>query len=169
MGDNGTYFQAVNVVDRAYDESTRLSAGSSSFAAWTDYIVRDQGAGARSLDGAQVIYGGTWGDSASLIAPAAAAGKLVVLSVSPQGNTQGIPGTVARAAVTRRFADAAGIAVAGLDLLPTQMQQILRQPSQLLKPMARRLPCPLFFTSPSALRHRCSAPTSTASSPARPA
>ena len=57
MGDNGTYFQALNIVDRAFDESTRLSAGSASFAPWTDYIVRDQGDGSRSLDGAQVIYG----------------------------------------------------------------------------------------------------------------
>jgi len=133
MGDNGTYFQSVNVVDRAFDESTRLSAGSASFTPWTDFIVRDQGAGARGLDGAQVIYGGTWGDSASLIDPAAAAGKLVVLNVSPRGTTQGIPGSVARAAATNRFPQAAGIAAAGLDLLPVQMQQILRQPFQLLK------------------------------------
>ena len=132
MGDNGTYFQSVNLVDRAFDESTRLSAGSASFTAWTDYIVRDQGDGARSLDGAQVIYGGTWGDSASLIDAGAAAGKLVVLNV--RGTTQGIPGALPRAAVTRRFPGAAGIAAAGMDLLPVQMQQVLRQPSQSLKP-----------------------------------
>jgi hypothetical protein len=134
MGDNGTFFQAVNIVDRAFDESTRLSAGSASFTAWTDYIARDQGDGARSLDGAQVIYGGTWGDSASLIDAGAAAGKLVVLNVSSRGTTQGIPGSVARAAATRRFPQAAGIAAAGMDLLPVQMQQALRQPSQALKP-----------------------------------
>ena len=132
-GDNGTYFQSVNVIDRALDESTRLSAGATSFTPWTDYIVRDQGAGARSMDGAQVIYGGTWGDSASLIDAAAAAGKVVVLNVSQRGNTQGIPGSVARLAVTSRFSQAAGIAVAGLDLLPAPMQQALRQPFQSLK------------------------------------
>jgi len=132
-GDNGTYFQSVNVIDRALDESTRLSAGSTSFTPWTDYILRDQGAGARSMDGAQVIYGGTWGDSASLIDAAAAAGKLVVLNVNPLGTTQGIPGAVARLAVTSRFSQAAGIAVAGLDLLPAQMQQALRQPFQSVK------------------------------------
>ena len=43
MGDNGTYFQSVNVVDRAFDDSTRLSAGSTSFTLGTDYILRDQG------------------------------------------------------------------------------------------------------------------------------
>ena len=132
-GDNGTYFQSVNVIDRALDESTRLSAGATSFTPWTDYIVRDQGPGARSMDGAQVIYGGTWGDSASLIDAAAAAGKVVVLNVNQRGTTQGIPGAVARLAVTIRFSQAAGIAVAGLDLLPAQMQQALRQPFQSLK------------------------------------
>ena len=148
MGENGTYYQTLNMVDRAFDEFTRLSAGPASFTPWTDYILRDQGAGARSLDGAQVIYGGTWGDSASLIDAAAAAGKLVVLSIGPAGTTQGIPGTVARAAVTRRFPQAAGIAAVGLDVLPAQMQQFLRQPSQSLRPegAAPELPSFLYIT-----------------------
>ena len=148
MGENGTYYQTLNMVDRAFDESTRLSAGSASFTPWTDYILRDQGPGARSLDGAQVIYGGTWGDSASLIDAGATAGKLVVLRVSPAGTTQGIPGSVARAAVTRRFPQAAGIAAAGMDLLPARMQQLLRQPSQSLKPegTAPELPTFLYVT-----------------------
>lgn len=133
MGDNGTYFQAVNVVDRAFDESSHLSAGAASFTPWTDYLLRDQGAGARSLDGAQVIYGGTWGDSTSLIDPSAVAGKLVVLNVSPRAATQGIPGTLSRLAVSRHFAQAAGIAAAGLDLIPSQMQQALSRPSQEVK------------------------------------
>jgi hypothetical protein len=145
MGENGTYFQTVNIVDRAIDESTRLSAGSTSFTRWTDYIVRDQGDGARSLDGVQVIYGGTWGDESTLIDPAAAEGKLVVLNVSPRGATQGIPGSVARAAATRRFPGAAGIAAAGLDLLPVQMQQILRQPQQSLKPEGAAEVVPTFM------------------------
>jgi hypothetical protein len=148
MGDNGSYFQTVNIVDRAFDESTRLSAGSTSFTAWTDYIVRDQGAGARTLDGAQVIYGGTWGDSASLIDASATAGKLVVLSVSQRGTAQGIPGSVSRAAATRRFPEAAGIAAAGMDLLPVPMQQVLRQPSQSLKAdgTTRAVPTFLYVT-----------------------
>lgn len=148
MGENGTYYQTLNMVDRAFDESTRLSAGPVSFTAWTDFILRDQGPGARSLDGARVIFGGTWGDSASLIDAAAAAGKLVVLSIGPAGTTQGIPGTVARAAVTRRFPQAAGIAAVGLDVLPAQMQQFLREPSQSLKPegAAPELPTFLYIT-----------------------
>ena len=145
MGDNGTFFQAVNIVDRALDESTRLSVGSTSFAPWTDYIVRDQGDGARSLDGVQVIYGGTWGDSATLIDPAAAAGKLVLLSVSTRVPAGGIPGAVARGAATSRFSQAAGIAAAGLDLMPPQMQALLRQASQSLKPEGAAPTLPTFM------------------------
>jgi hypothetical protein len=148
MGEKGTYYQTLNMIDRAFDESTRLAAGSVSFTPWTDYILRDQGPGARSLDGAQVIYGGTWGDSASLIDAASAAGKLVVLSIGAAGTTQGMPGTVARAAVTRRFPQAAGIAAVGLDVLPAQMQRLLREPSQSLKTegAAPELPAFMYIT-----------------------
>jgi hypothetical protein len=96
-------------------------------------VPRDQGSGARSLDGAQAIFGGTWGDSASLIDRTAAAGKLVVLRVSPNGVTPNSGGGVNRGIVTRQFASAAGIAVASLELMSPQIIQIFRQPNQLLK------------------------------------
>jgi len=133
MGDNGTYFQAVNVVDRKYDPTTKLVVGKTAFSPWTDFVLRDQGSGARNLDGVQAVFGGTWGDSASLIDPSAAAGKLVVLRVSPAGVTQGSGGGVNRGIVTRRYANAAGIAVASLEAMPAQMIQIFQQPNQLLK------------------------------------
>jgi Zn-dependent M28 family amino/carboxypeptidase len=95
---------------------------------WTDYIPRDQGAGARTIDGIETIYGGTWGVPASLIAPEAAAGKVVVLSIAPAGYSQGIPGTAARAAVAARFPDAMGLAVAGFDLLPPQLVPFYQNP-----------------------------------------
>ena len=132
-GENGTYFQTVNLVDRKYDQASQLKVGSTAFAAWTDFAARDQGSGARSLDGVQAIFGGTWGDSASLIDPAAAAGKLVVLKVNPNGVTQNSGGGVNRAQATRRFANAAGIAVASLEAMPPQMLQIFQQPNQLIK------------------------------------
>jgi hypothetical protein len=133
MGDNGTYFQAVNVVDRKYDPTSKLAVGSIEFAPWTDFALRDQGSGARSLNGVQAIFGGTWGDSASLIAPAATAGKLVVLKVNAAGVTQNSGGGVNRAIVTRYFANAAGIAIASLEAMPPQMIQAFQFPNQLLK------------------------------------
>lgn len=133
MGDNGTFFQSVNVVDRKFDDASRLMVGSTAFAPWTDFALRDQGDRARSLNGVQAIFGGTWGDSASLIAPSAAAGKLVVLKVNPAGVTQGSGGGVNRSLATRYFQNAAGIAIASLEAMPAQMIQIFQQPNQLLK------------------------------------
>jgi hypothetical protein len=132
-GDNGTFFQKVDVVDRAFDAGSKLTVGSTDFAPWTDYALRDQGSGARTLNGAQAIYGGTWGDSASLIDPAATAGKIVVLRINANGVTQNSGGGVNRAIVTRHFANAAGIAVASLEAMPPQMIQIFQEPNQLLK------------------------------------
>jgi hypothetical protein len=133
MGDNGTFFQAVNVVDRKFDAASKLVVGTTAFAPWTDYVLRDQGSAARTLNGVQAIFGGTWGDSASLIDPAATAGKLVVLRLNAAGVTQGSGGGVNRGIATQHFANAAGIAVASLEAMPPQMIQIFQQPNQLLK------------------------------------
>ena len=133
MGDNGTFFQAVNVVDRKFDAASKLVVGTTEFAPWTDYVLRDQGSAARTLNGVQAIFGGTWGDSTSLIDPAATAGKLVVLRLNAAGVTQGSGGGVNRGIATQHFANAAGIAVASLEAMPPQMIQIFQQPNQLLK------------------------------------
>ena len=145
MGDNGTYLQLVNVVDRAYDPATRLAVGTTSFTPWSDYVVRDQGPGARSLDGVQAVYGGTWGDTSSLIDPAAVAGKLVVLTANPGAFSPGAPGGVDRATVTRRFATAAGIAIASLDVTPPQLIRIYQQPNRFLKRDATYAAAPTFL------------------------
>src|SRR3954468_10154674 len=49
MGENGTYFQTVNVVERTFNPASKLAVGSTAFTPWTDYALRDQGAGARSI------------------------------------------------------------------------------------------------------------------------
>src|SRR6185369_6466292 len=55
MGDSGTFFQSLNMVERKFDSTSRFAAGSNSFTAWTDYLLRDQGAATRKIDGAQVV------------------------------------------------------------------------------------------------------------------
>ncbi len=126
-GDSEGFFQTVPLAYRTLDSSKSLSVDGIALAPWAEYIPRDQGAGARSIDGVPSVYGGTWGVPTSLIGPEAAAGKLVVLSVSPAGYAQGIPGTAARASVVARFPEAAGIAVAGFDLIPKQMLVFYRE------------------------------------------
>src|SRR6266550_4973798 len=148
LGDNGTYFQTVAMVERAYDPSTKLGIGSASFTPWTDYVLRDQGPGARSLDGVQAIYGGTLGDSASLIDPSAVAGKIVVFNANQNAFNAGSPGGVNRSMVTQRFIGAAGIAVASLELTPAPMIKLFQQPKQIVKngDQSRSLPSFLYVT-----------------------
>ena len=139
-GDNGTYFQTIGLVDRVLDATAPFTAGGTTFVPWTDYVVRDQGPGARSVTGVQTIYGGTWGDSATLIDSAAVAGKLVVLNISPAGYAPGSPGGPSRAAVSRHYASAAGIVIAGLDFATPQLMQVYRQPLSVFQPQGMETP-----------------------------
>ena len=110
-GENGTWFQTVPLLRRTLDPATALTVDGRTFKAWSDFIPRDQGAGARSVDGVGAIYAGTW--DGELITPEQAAGKLVVVTFPP---VNGVPaGSVNRAQTTQRFHSAAGIVVATLD------------------------------------------------------
>jgi len=110
-GEGGGWFQTVPILRRGLDSATALTVEGQTFEAWTDMIPRDQGTGARTVDGARAIYAGAWGGT--LITPEQAAGKLVVVTFPPQN---GVPtGTVNRAQTTQRFSTAAGIVVATLD------------------------------------------------------
>ncbi len=110
-GEDGGWFQTVPILRRALDTATALTVEGRTFRAWNDMIPRDQGTGARPIDGVQAIYAGDW--DAELISPEQAAGKLVVVTFPP---VNGVPaGSVNRAQTTQRFSTAAGIVVATLD------------------------------------------------------
>jgi hypothetical protein len=112
-GEDGSWFQTVPIMRRSLDPATALTVEGQTFKAWDDLLPRDQGPGARLVDGVQAIYGGAWGGE--LISPEQAAGRLVVVSF-PAVN--GVPAaTVNRAQTTARFSSAAGIVVATLDAL----------------------------------------------------
>ena len=114
-GENGGWFQTVPILQRTLDPTTGITVDGTTFKAWDDIIPRDQGTGARSIDGAQVIYGGTW--DRDLISLDQARGKLVVITLPP---VNGVPGGSAnRAQTTERFNTAAGIVVATLDDIGT--------------------------------------------------
>jgi hypothetical protein len=122
-GENGSWFQTVPIAVRALDSTSALTLGEAEGGGGTtlrpghDFIARDQGTGARSLDGVQAVYAGMWAaKNDAMISPEQAAGKLVVLTLPPQAD--GSPaGLVNRAVTTARFSTAAGIAVATLDAL----------------------------------------------------
>ena len=110
-GEDDGWFQAVPLLRRALDPATALRVEGQTFKAWADMIPRDQGTGARPVDGVRAIYAGTW--DGELITPEQVAGKLVVVTFPPEN---GVPvGIVNRAQTTQRFHTAAGIVVATLD------------------------------------------------------
>ncbi|HSU17846.1 M28 family peptidase [Longimicrobium sp.] len=131
-GDNGTFFQDIHLVERGIDESAAFGVNGTALRAWTDYVPRDNGPGARSVDGAQAVWGGTMTDSAHMIDSAAVAGKLVVIGMGP-GYAGDPPGTANRIQLTRRYRRAAGIAFVGMDALTPASLALYRQPLQLMQ------------------------------------
>ncbi len=124
-GENGTWFQTVPLVYRVLDPGSALTVDGTTLRAWDDMIPRDQGRGARPLDGVQAIYAGTWaGKDDRMISREQVAGKLVVVTFAP--TAAGTPTSmVNRAVTTARFATAAGIAVVTLDdLSPTERLEL---------------------------------------------
>lgn len=148
-GTNG-YFQNIPLVDRAYDESSSFGTGATAFTAWRDFLPRDQGAG-RPIDGTRVVFGGTWGDSASLISLEQARGKFVVIRVAP--GPDGKPRwSTGRGLTTERFRTAAGIAVASLSDMPEDQQRLNRPPGPRFGTDTTTLPTFMYITSDAAQR-----------------
>jgi hypothetical protein len=147
-GDSGTFFQAVPVFIRVYDTTSTLALPGEALKPFVDFIPRDQGGGARKMSGATVIYGGTWGDSTTLISREAAAGKIVVLAAIPAGYNQGSPGGVPRSVLTNRFSQAAGIVVASMDAMPAEEIATYNQGFQgVREDNPRQIPSFIYVTS----------------------
>ena len=128
-GENGTYFQLVPIVERAFDESSRVRVGDMSLEAWKDYVMRDQGPGQRSIDGVPTVWGGVWGDPSRMIPREAAAGKVVVLTGRPSENGSGIQGLPNRQQVSAYFENAAAVMVVGVENLPPGSIPAYKQPT----------------------------------------
>lgn len=154
MGDNGTYFQTINMVQRNLNPASALTIGPASLTPWTDYAVVDQGLYARTLAGVQTIYGGSLENPTALIDPALATGKAVVLSVPSTGPNAGLA-SVNPQMLMRLFNGAAGIVITGLETAPPQLIQQFREPRQMLKrenPVARPRPALLIVTKGTATK-----------------
>src|SRR5438105_2441876 len=77
---------------------------------WEEAWPVDLGPGAREIDGATAVYGGTLGDAEPRLPASAAVGKVVVLRASGT-----VPLQMAVPRVLRRFPGAAAIAVGDAD------------------------------------------------------
>ena len=150
-GDSGGYFQNLPVFERTLAGGQSLTVGGNTFKPWIDYLPRDNGPTARDFSGAPVVYGGVWGDTATMISPAQAAGKFIVLTVpnAPDGTPRW---QVNRPALTQYYGDAMAIAIASLDAMDRQSRQILNEPSVGLRsPEDRMPPVPAFLYASSAM------------------
>ena len=126
-GDSGTFFQDVPFISRRFAASTMLTVEGGALAGFSDVIaVPFRGAGARSLDGVQVIYGGVVGDTVNTLTAEQAMGKLVVLTVpaglGPRGSAS--------------LAGAAAVAYVVGDQFTPQMLQQGRTLTMTLRPAA---------------------------------
>jgi peptidase M28-like protein len=123
-GDGGTFYQLVPLTQRGYDEARQIKVDGQPLTLWAEYLPRDPGTAPRPLDGTTAIYGGSMGDTASLISREQAAGKVVVIMPAP--GVQGIAGLPNRGALTARYSTAAAIAVGGLEGLSPSTMAALR-------------------------------------------
>lgn len=128
-GENGGYLQLVPVVERGFDEASRVRVGDQALEAWKDYLMRDNGGGQRSIDGVPTVFGGVFGDPAKMLPRDAAAGKVVIVVPRAGEAGSGIPGLPNRQQVAAYFQQAAGIMVVGMASIPPQAVGVYRQPS----------------------------------------
>jgi len=121
-GDNGTYFQQIALLRRTLVEGAKLTVDGHDYAAWRDFIPRDQGPTPRDIRNATAIYGGVIGDSMSMVSPQQAAGRVVVFTLT--GGWQ-----VNRPALTQRYLGATALVIATMDSIPPRYQHALAEPS----------------------------------------
>jgi Peptidase family M28 len=121
-GENGTFFQTIPLVRRAADPASSLTVDGATLAIGTDFIPLPSVEGVFTFAprmapaNAPVVYGGQIGTS-SMIAPDQVAGKVVVFT-APSFRWWS-------AAPLDRYAGAAGIAIATLDLTPPPLVEYL--------------------------------------------
>jgi hypothetical protein len=125
-GDSGGYFQNLPVISRTFASNQTLSAGGTSFKPWTDYLPRDNGPGTSRSLAAPVVFGGYWGDTATLISSANVAGKFVIIAI-PNG-PDGPRWQANRPALSRYYSTAAAIAIASLDIMGPEARATLGEP-----------------------------------------
>ncbi|HKA57778.1 MAG TPA: M28 family peptidase [Gemmatimonadales bacterium] len=126
-GDSGSYFQSVPLVQRGLTSATRLAVDGGELRLWQDYLPRDQGGPTHSIDGAQAVFAGAWGDSA-MLAPDQAAGKVVIIATPRRPNPGQPSWFVPRAGASGRYRTAAAVAIVSLDSLPAQLKDFFKNP-----------------------------------------
>jgi hypothetical protein len=118
-GEHGTWFQEVPFFTLVPADSAITVAGGGTLRYGADFALVGgrPGTSAWRFDATPAIYGGTASDTGTWISPEQAAGKVVVLDVrAAPGQARSLDLTIGRVFAARRFAGAAAVAVAELDL-----------------------------------------------------
>jgi hypothetical protein len=188
-GDSASFHQAIPLVRRGFDQQATLVVGADTLRFGPDFLAAPSGGTPRSIDGAQVVYGGELAPGTPLaISAAQAQGKLVVVSVANLGALQG-------GASPEALAGAAGLAIVVLDQLPAQFRGFFTRTQTVVDSAAyaaagaggspdagtaplvllvsrvageRLLGAPLAGATPAAPAARCAAPSASAPSARRP-
>jgi peptidase M28-like protein len=140
-GDNGTYFQQIPLMRRNLAEGAKVIVDGREFVAWRDFLPRDMrdfNANARMMENSVAVYGGVFGDTAAMISPSQASGKVVVFTV-PRGWQAN------RGLMTQRYLGASALVVATLDSMPLDVQRALSEPVVALSDSSERIAVPSFF------------------------
>jgi Peptidase family M28 len=139
------YFQNLPLYTSSVDSTSVLAVGGQTLTPGTDYLVLPQGEKRLALGAIPVVLGGSASDSATWITGAAAAGKIVVISVPPTSN----PVPVRAFAGTRRFEHAEALMFVSLDRIAANVQQFYRRPRTVLMPAGAPTSGPLaIFVTP---------------------
>jgi hypothetical protein len=165
-GENGTYFQTVPIVISRVDSTRTISVNGSPLELGSDVLPMYPGTtgravpvgqSTRSLNGAQVVYGGEIGGQ--LISPEAAAGKLVVFTMPAP--TSGEPDfRFYLTSEMAQYANAAGLAGVTLDQVSPARLQRLRAPLTHPRTAASLAAGPVvLLVSPSAAERMLGVPT----------
>ena len=88
-GDNGTFFQSVPMVRRAFDEKSTITVGGTTLRGGTDFIASAPTGAVPSIGTLDVVFGGRAGDTTGALAPDQLRGKLVVQYPAQRGAGRG--------------------------------------------------------------------------------
>ena len=147
-GDEGSYFQDVPMVRRAFDPASTITVDGTTLRGGTDFIAQSRGAIA-SLSGASVVFGGMAGDTTGLPSHDQTAGKIVVLKSQPgSGAAGGRPGGRGAFAALRALSDAVAIVMVTDALSPAAVQAAThpREGDVMMKPIANGPTSPVTIT-----------------------
>jgi hypothetical protein len=131
-GDNGTYFQVLPYHLRRFTEHSKLTVDGTPLRWNVDFVAVPGQRAPRPIMGAEVVFGGTLGDTARQITAAQAAGKVVVVLPSPNAPrpAAGFGGRGGfNPQASPRFADAVAVATVDLDDLTPAQRAAINEPT----------------------------------------